>query len=141
LHRLDKEESNMQITDPIADMLTRIRNASAAKHSTVEIPASNMKKSIAEILLQEGYIKNFQLINDGIQGIIKVTLKYNGAEKAIAGLRRVSKPGLRVYAGADELPYVLRGLGVAIISTSKGVMTDKKAREANVGGEVLAFIW
>ena len=131
----------MQITDPIADMLTRIRNASAAKHSTVEIPASNMKKSIAEILLQEGYIKNFQLINDGIQGIIKVTLKYNGTEKAIAGLRRVSKPGLRVYAGADELPYVLRGLGVAIISTSKGVMTDKKAREANVGGEVLAFIW
>ena len=131
----------MQITDPIADMLTRIRNASAAKHSTVEIPASNMKKSIAEILLQEGYIKNFQLINNGVQGIIKVTLKYNGTEKAIAGLRRVSKPGLRVYAGSDELPYVLRGLGVAIISTSKGVMTDKKAREANVGGEVLAFIW
>ena len=131
----------MQITDPIADMLTRIRNASAAKHVAVEIPASNMKKSIAEILLQEGYIKNFQLLNDGIQGIIKVTLKYNGNEKAIAGLRRVSKPGLRVYAGADELPYVLRGLGVAIISTSKGVMTDKKAREANVGGEVLAFIW
>jgi len=131
----------MQITDPIADMLTRIRNASAAKHSTVDIPASNMKKSIAEILLQEGYIKNFQLINDGIQGLIKVTLKYNGTEKAITGLRRVSKPGLRVYAGADELPYVLRGLGVAIISTSKGVLTDKKAREANVGGEVLAFVW
>ena len=131
----------MQITDPIADMLTRIRNASAAKHVTVDIPASNMKKSIAEILLQEGYIKNFQLINDGIQGLIKVTLKYNGNDKAIAGLRRVSKPGLRVYAGADELPYVLRGLGVAIISTSKGVMTDRKAREANVGGEVLAFVW
>ena len=131
----------MQITDPIADMLTRIRNASSAKHTTVDIPASNMKKSIAEILLQEGYIKNFQLINDGIQGIIKVTLKYNGLEKAITGLRRVSKPGLRVYAGADELPYVLRGLGVAIISTSKGVMTDKKARAANVGGEVLAFVW
>jgi len=131
----------MQITDPIADMLTRIRNASAAKHSTVDIPASNMKKAIAEILLQEGYIKNYQLINDGVQGVIKVTLKYNGNEKAIAGLRRVSKPGLRVYAGADELPYVLRGLGVAIISTSKGVMTDKKAREANVGGEVLAFVW
>jgi len=131
----------MQITDPIADMLTRIRNASAAKHTTVDIPASNMKKSIAEILLQEGYIKNFQLINDGVQGVIKVTLKYNGTEKAISGLRRVSKPGLRVYAGAGELPYVLRGLGVAIISTSKGVMTDKKARAANVGGEVLAFIW
>ena len=131
----------MQITDPIADMLTRIRNANSAKHTTVDIPSSNMKKSIAEILLQEGYIKNFQLINDGIQGIIKVTLKYNGLEKAITGLRRVSKPGLRVYAGADELPYVLRGLGVAIISTSKGVMTDKKARAANVGGEVLAFVW
>jgi len=131
----------MQITDPIADMLTRIRNASAAKHSTVDIPASNMKKAIAEILLQEGYIKNFQLINDGIQGVIKVTLKYNGTDKAITGLRRVSKPGLRVYAGADELPYVLRGLGVAIISTSQGVMTDKKARTANVGGEVLAFVW
>ena len=131
----------MQITDPIADMLTRIRNASSAKHSTVDIPSSKMKKAIAEILLQEGYIKNFQLINDGIQGIIKVTLKYNGTEKAISGLRRVSKPGLRVYAGADELPYVLRGLGVAIVSTSKGVMTDKKARAAHVGGEVLAFVW
>ena len=131
----------MQTTDPIADMLTRIRNASAAKHSTVDIPASNMKKAIAEILLQEGYIKTYQLISDGIQGVIKVTLKYNGTEKAITGLRRVSKPGLRVYAGADELPYVLRGLGVAIISTSKGVMTDKKARASNVGGEVLAFVW
>ena len=131
----------MQITDPISDMLTRIRNASAAKHSTVDIPASNMKKSIAEILLQEGYIKGYQLINDGVQGVIKVTLKYNGTDKAITGLRRVSKPGLRVYAGAGELPYVLRGLGVAIISTSKGVMTDKKARVANVGGEVLAFVW
>ena len=131
----------MQITDPIADMLTRIRNASAAKHATVDIPSSNMKKAIAEILLQEGYIKNYQLINDGVQGVIKVTLKYNGNEKAIAGLRRVSKPGLRVYAGADELPYVLRGLGVAIISTSKGILTDKKARESNVGGEVLAFVW
>jgi len=131
----------MQITDPIADMLTRIRNASSAKHATVDIPASNMKKAIAEILLQEGYIKNYQLINDGVQGVIKVTLKYNGNEKAIAGLRRVSKPGLRVYAGADELPYVLRGLGVAIISTSKGILTDKKARESNVGGEVLAFVW
>ena len=138
---LNKEDSNMQITDPIADMLTRIRNASAAKHSTVDIPASNMKKAIAEILLQEGYIKNYQLISDGVQGVIKVTLKYNGTDKAISGLRRVSKPGLRVYAGADELPYVLRGLGVAIISTSKGIMTDKKARTANVGGEVLAFVW
>ena len=131
----------MQVTDPIADMLTRIRNASAAKHATVNIPASKMKKSIAEILLEEGYIKNFQLLKDGIQGVIKVTLKYNGSTSAIAGLRRVSKPGLRVYAGADEIPYVLRGLGIAIISTSKGVMTDKKARAANVGGEVLAFVW
>jgi len=131
----------MQITDPIADMLTRIRNASSAKHATVDVPASNMKKSIAEILLAEGYIKNFQLINDGIQGVIKITLKYNGNEKALTGLRRVSKPGLRMYAGAEELPKVLRGLGIAIISTSKGVMTDKKAREAHIGGEVLAFVW
>lgn len=131
----------MQITDPIADMLTRIRNAGSAKHATVDIPASNMKKAIAEILLEEGYIKNYQLINDGLQGIIRVTLKYNGNEKAITGLRRVSKPGLRVYAGADELPRVLRGLGIAIISTSKGIMTDKKARAAHVGGEVLAFVW
>ena len=131
----------MQVTDPIADMLTRIRNASSAKHATVDIPASNMKKAIAEILLEEGYIKNFQLIKDGIQGIIKVTLKYNGSQSAITGLRRVSKPGLRVYAGAEELPSVLRGLGIAIISTSKGIMTDKKAKAANVGGEVLAFVW
>ena len=132
----------MQITDPIADMLTRIRNANNAKHDTVDVPASNMKKAIAQILLDEGYIKNFQLIDDGTQGVIRVTLKYNaGKEKVISGLRRVSKPGLRVYAGADELPRVLRGLGTAIVSTSKGVMTDKKAREAHVGGEVLAFIW
>ena len=131
----------MQITDPIADMLTRIRNASAAKHATVDIPASNMKKAIAEILLEEGYIKNFQIISDGIQGVIKISLKYNGNERAIAGLRRVSKPGLRMYAGAEELPQVLKGLGIAIISTSKGVMTDKKARTAHVGGEVLAFVW
>ena len=132
----------MQITDPIADMLTRIRNANNAKHDTVDVPASNMKKAIAQILLEEGYIKNFQLIDDGTQGVIRVTLKYNaGKEKVISGLRRVSKPGLRVYAGADELPRVLRGLGTAIVSTSKGVMTDKKAREAHVGGEVLAFIW
>jgi len=131
----------MQITDPIADLLTRIRNAGTAKHATVDIPASNMKKAITEILLEEGYIRNYQLIEDGIQGVIRITLKYNGKEKAIAGLRRVSKPGLRVYAGAEELPYVLRGLGIAIISTSKGVMTDKKARAAHVGGEVLAFVW
>ena len=131
----------MQITDPIADMLTRIRNAGTAKHAPVEIPASNMKKAIAEILLDEGYIKNYQIVNDGLQGIIKITLKYNGNERAITGLRRVSKPGLRVYAGSDELPRVLKGLGIAIISTSKGVMTDKKAREAHVGGEVLAFVW
>ena len=133
----------MQITDPIADMLTRIRNANNAKHDTVDVPASNMKKAIAKILLDEGYIKNFQTINDGTQGVIRITLKYvqPGKEKAITGLRRVSKPGLRVYAGAEELPRVLRGLGIAIVSTSKGVMTDKKAREAHVGGEVLAFVW
>jgi small subunit ribosomal protein S8 len=132
----------MQITDPIADMLTRIRNANSAKHDTVDIPASKMKKSIADILLEEGYIRNFQLIDDGTQGVIRITLKYNqGKEKVITGLRRVSKPGLRVYVGAEELPRVLRGLGIAIISTSKGVMTDKKAREAHVGGEVLAFVW
>ena len=132
----------MQITDPIADMLTRIRNANSAKHDQVDVPASNMKKAIAEILLAEGYIKNYQIIDDGTQGVIRITLKYNaGKEKVIQGLRRVSKPGLRVYAGADELPRVLKGLGIAIISTSKGVMTDKKAREAHVGGEVLAFVW
>ena len=133
----------MHITDPIADMLTRIRNANNAKHDTVDIPASNMKKAIAQILLDEGYIKAFQLVDDGTQCVIHVTLKYNnpGKEKVISGLRRVSKPGLRVYAGADELPRVLRGLGVAIVSTSKGIMTDKAARAAHVGGEVLAFVW
>ena len=131
----------MHITDPIADMLTRIRNANAARHTTVDVPASKMKKSIAQILLDEGYIKNFQLIDDGTQGLIRITLKYNGKESAISALRRVSKPGLRVYASADELPYVLHGLGIAIVSTSKGVMTDKAARAAHVGGEVLAFIW
>ena len=132
----------MQITDPIADMLTRIRNAGSARHETVDIPNSKMKKAIAEILLEEGYIKSFQLIDGGTQGVIRVTLKYlPGKEKAIQGLRRVSKPGLRVYAGADELPQVLRGLGIAIISTSKGIMTDKKARAQHVGGEVLAFVW
>ena len=132
----------MHITDPIADMLTRIRNANSARHDTVDVPASNMKKSIAQILLDEGYIKAFQVVEDGTQGVIRITLKYNaGKEKVISGLRRVSKPGLRVYVGADELPRVLRGLGIAIVSTSKGVMTDKEARKANVGGEVLAFVW
>ena len=132
----------MQITDPIADMLTRIRNAGSARHETVDVPNSKMKKAIAEILLEEGDIKSFQLIDDGTQGVIRITLKYlPGKEKAIQGLRRVSKPGLRVYAGADELPQVLRGLGIAIISTSKGIMTDKKARAQHVGGEVLAFVW
>ena len=131
----------MHITDPIADMLTRIRNANNAKHDTVDVPASNMKKSIAQILLDEGYIKSFQIIDDGTQGVIRISLKYNGKDKVITGLRRVSKPGLRVYVGADELPRVLRGLGIAIVSTSKGVMTDKAARAAHVGGEVLAFVW
>ena len=132
----------MQITDPIADMLTRIRNAGSARHETVDVPNSKMKKAIAEILLEEGYIKSFQLIDDGTQGVIRIQLKYlAGKEKVISGLRRVSKPGLRVYAGADELPQVLRGLGIAIISTSKGIMTDKKARAQHVGGEVLAFVW
>lgn len=132
----------MQITDPIADMLTRIRNAGSAKHETVDVPASKMKKAIAEILLEEGYIKSFQIIDDGTQGIIRITLKYlPGKEKAIQGLRRVSKPGLRVYAGADELPKVLKGLGIAIVSTSRGVMTDRAARAAHIGGEVLAFVW
>ena len=131
----------MHITDPVADMLTRIRNANNAKHETVDVPASNMKKSIAQILLDEGYIKSFQVVDDGTQGVIHITLKYNGKDKVITGLRRVSKPGLRVYVGADELPRVLRGLGIAIVSTSKGVMTDKAARAAHVGGEVLAFVW
>ena len=132
----------MQITDPVADMLTRIRNANTAKHESVDVPASNLKKAIAKILLDEGYIKSYEIVEDGTQGIIRIQLKYlAGKEKVISGLRRVSKPGLRVYAGADELPRVLRGLGIAIVSTSKGVMTDKKAREAHVGGEVLAFVW
>ena len=132
----------MHITDPIADMLTRNRNAGAARHATVEVPASSMQKASAQIIRDEGYIKAFEIVDNGTQGTIKITLKYNAnKEKAISGLRRVSKPGLRVYAGADELPRVLKGLGVAIISTSKGIMTDKKARELHVGGEVLAFIW
>ena len=132
----------MHITDPVADMLTRIRNANAAKHESVDVPASNMKRSIAQILLDEGYIKSFQIIEDSRQGVIRVNLKYgHNKEKVISGLQRVSKPGLRVYAGKDELPRVLRGLGIAIISTSKGVMTDNKARSERIGGEVLAFIW
>ena len=132
----------MQITDPVADMLTRIRNANTAKHESVDVPASNLKKAIAKILLDEGYIKSYEVVEDGTQGVIRIQLKYlAGKEKVISGLRRVSKPGLRVYAGADELPRVLSGLGIAIVSTSKGVMTDKAARAAHVGGEVLAFVW
>ena len=132
----------MQITDAIADMLTRIRNASSAKHETVDIPASNLKKSIAKILLEEGYIKSVEDIKDEKQGVIRVVLKYSAnKQNVITGIKRISKPGLRVYAGRDEVPKVLGGLGVAIISTSKGIMTDKKARVEGVGGEVLAFIW
>ena len=132
----------MQISDVIADMLTRIRNANDAKHESVDIPASNLKKSIAEILLEEGYIKNFQIVEDGKQGIIRVTLKYTaGKQKVIRGLKRVSKPGLRIYSNCEDMPKVMNGLGIAIVSTSKGVMTDKKARALNVGGEVLAFVW
>ncbi len=131
----------MQVTDPIADMLTRIRNANSARHETVDVPASNMKKAIAAILLEEGYIKNYQVIEDGKQGVIRIALKYVGKEKVISGIQRVSKPGLRIYKNTEELPKVLKGLGIAIISTSKGIMTDKKARQENVGGEVLAFVW
>lgn len=132
----------MQITDSIADLLTRIRNAATAKHDTVDIPASNMKKAITQILLDEGYIKSFQIIEDGKQGIIRVVLKY-GENKTpvIRGLRRVSKPGLRIYSTYEDMPKVMKGLGVAIVSTSKGVMTDRKARQEKVGGEVLAFVW
>ena len=132
----------MQITDPIADMLTRIRNANSAKHETVDVPVSNMKKAIADILLEEGYIKSYEIIDDGKQGMIHITLKYGAnKEKVISGLQRVSKPGLRVYAARDELPRDLKGLGIAIVSTSKGIMTDKKARAEKIGGEVLAFVW
>ena len=131
----------MQISDVIGDMLTRIRNANSSKHESVDIPASNMKKAIADILVNEGYIKGYQVIEDGKQGIIRITLKYVGKQKAITGLKRVSKPGLRVYANCEEMPRVMNGLGIAIVSTSKGVMTDKKARKENVGGEVLAFVW
>ena len=131
----------MQISDVIADMLTRIRNANNAKHETVDIPASNMKKAIAQILVDEGYIAGYQLIEDGKQGVIRITLKYIGKEKVLKGLKRVSKPGLRIYASCEEMPKVLNGLGIAIVSTSKGIMTEKKARKENVGGEVLAFVW
>ena len=132
----------MQITDTIADLLTRIRNASSAKHATVDVPASNVKKAITEILVDEGYVKSFQVIDDGKQGVIRVALKYNsGKSSAITGIRRVSKPGLRIYTNCEDMPKVMKGLGIAILSTSKGVMTDKKARAEKVGGEVLAFVW
>ena len=132
----------MHITDPVADMLTRIRNASSAKHETVDVPASNLKKAIAEILLEEGYIKSYSVVDNGNQGMIHITLKYLAKKQpVISGLRRISKPGLRIYACCEELPRVLKGLGIAIVSTSKGVMTDKKARELHIGGEVLAFVW
>lgn len=132
----------MNITDPIADMLTRIRNANNAKHESVEIPASNMKKQIAQILVDEGYIKSFNVIDDGKQDVIKVFLKYGpNKSKVLQGLKRISTPGLRMYVGKEEIPQVMRGLGIAIISTSKGIMTDKAARKENVGGEVLAFVW
>ena len=132
----------MQITDTIADLLTRIRNAAAAKHDTVEVPASNMKKAICQILVDEGYVRSFTVTEDGKQGMIKIVLKYaEGKTSVIKGLRRVSKPGLRIYSNAEELPRVMKGLGIAIISTSKGLMTDREARRLNIGGEVLAFIW
>jgi small subunit ribosomal protein S8 len=132
----------MQVTDAIADMLTRIRNANTAKHETVDIPASKIKKAIADILVDEGYVKSYQIIEDGKQGIIKVTLKYGpGKARIIQGIRRVSKPGLRKYSTCEDMPSVLRGLGIAIVSTSKGIMTGKKAKKENVGGEVLAFVW
>ncbi len=132
----------MYCTDPIADMLTRIRNANSAKHEKVDVPASKMKKAIAEILKNEGYIKDYEVVDDGRQGVITITLKYGAnKERAISGLKRVSKPGLRVYANSENMPRVMRGLGIALVSTSKGIMTDKAARKENVGGEVLAFIW
>ena len=132
----------MQITDTIADLLTRIRNANSAKHATVDVPASNVKKAIAQILVDEGYVKSFQLIEDGKQGVIRITLKYSDSKSpVITGLRRVSKPGLRIYSSCEVMPKVRKGLGIAIVSTSKGIMTDKKARELNVGGELLAFVW
>ena len=132
----------MQITDTIADMLTRIRNANSAKHHTVDVPASNMKKQIAQILVDEGYIKSFRVIDDDKQGVIRITLKYTeNKSQVITGLRRVSKPGLRIYSNSKDMPKVMKGLGIAIVSTSKGIMTDREARKNNVGGEVLAFVW
>ena len=132
----------MQITDTIADLLTRIRNANSAKHATVDVPASNVKKAITQILVDEGYVKGFQIIEDGKQGVIRITLKYgDNKSPVITGLRRVSKPGLRIYASCADMPKVRKGLGIAIVSSSKGIVTDKKARELNVGGEVLAYIW
>ena len=132
----------MQISDVIADMLTRIRNANNAKHETVDVPASNMKKAIADILKEEGYIAGYQIVEDGKQGVIRITLKYGrGKQRVIQGLRRISKPGLRIYSNCEDMPKVMNGLGIAIVSTSKGIMTDKKARVLNVGGKVLAFVW
>ena len=132
----------MQITNTIADMLTRIRNANSAKHPTVDVPASNMKKQIAQILVDEGYIKSFRVIDDDKQGVIRITLKYTeNKSQVITGLRRVSKPGLRIYSNSKDMPKVMKGLGIAIVSTSKGIMTDREARKNNVGGEVLAFVW
>ena len=132
----------MHITDPVADMLTRIRNANNAKHETVDVPTSNMKKSIAQVLLDEGYIKAFQVLEDGKQGVIRITLKYGqNKSQVITGLRRVSKPGLRIYSNCEDMPKVMKGLGIAIVSTSKGIMTDRQARKENVGGEILAFVW
>ena len=132
----------MQITDVIADMLTRIRNANSSKHATVDVPASGVKKAIAEILVEEGYISSYEIVDNGNQGIIRITLKYGANKsKVIQGLRRVSKPGLRIYTSCEDMPKVMKGLGVAIISTSKGIMTDKKAKQLHVGGEVLAFVW
>ena len=132
----------MNITDPIADLLTRIRNASQARHATVDVPASNMKKAIAQILVEEGYVKSYTVKEDDKQGVITITLKYtDNMQPVITGLRRVSKPGLRIYTSCEDMPKVMKGIGTAIISTPKGVMTDKKARKENVGGEVLAFVW
>lgn len=132
----------MQITDTIADMLTRIRNASSTKHASVDVPCSNMKKQIAQILVDEGYVKNFRIIEDNKQGIIRITLKYTeNKQQVITGLRRVSKPGLRIYSNAEDMPKVMKGLGIAIVSTSKGIMTDRAARASHVGGEILAFVW
>ena len=142
IKNIKKEGKNVNTTDPIADMLTRIRNANSAKFKTVDVPASKMKRSIAQILFDEGYIKAFEEIEDNTQGIIRITLKYDEkGNRVIDGLRRISKPGLRIYASKDELPKVLNGLGIALISTSKGIMTDKKARELGIGGEVLAYVW